>query len=65
MTDFSNDFSKRIDNTMRRVFSQYLTRQSISPDMTDLHNVVYTYYHYPEDKTIYTIDKSSAVYGQF
>ena len=63
--DFSNDFSKRVDNTMRRVFSQYLTRQSIYPNFSGLNNIVYTYYHYPVDETIYTIDKSSAVYGQF
>ncbi|MBR5130501.1 MAG: fused MFS/spermidine synthase [Alphaproteobacteria bacterium] len=64
-SDFSNDFSKCVDNTIRRVFSQYLTRQSIYPNLSGLHNIVYTYYHYPEDETIYTIDKSSAVYGQF
>ena len=64
--DFSNAFSKRIDNTLRVVFSRYLTRQVMQPiARSGLTNVVYTYYHYPEDTTIYTIDKSSAVFGQF
>ncbi len=64
--DFSNVFSKRIDNTLRVVFPQYLTRQVVRPfSEEELTNIVYTYYHYPEDTTIYTIDKSSAVYGQF
>lgn len=65
-SDFSNVFSKRIDNTLRSVFTQYLTRQVMNPSYSHgLDNVVYTYYHYPEDRTIYTIDKNSAVYGQF
>lgn len=64
-SDFSNTFSKRIDNTLRSVFTQYLTRQSINHFETHmLDNIIYIYYHYPEDKTIYTIDKNSAVLGQ-
>ncbi|MBO7258004.1 MAG: hypothetical protein J6V11_03595, partial [Alphaproteobacteria bacterium] len=64
-SDFSNDFSKRIDNTLKLVFSQYVTRQVMHPNLDGLDNIVYTYYNYPEDKTVYTIDKSSAVFGQF
>ena len=64
--DFSNKFARRIDNTLRSVFPQYLTRQVIDPDpKTDLSNVIYIYYNRPPDNTVYTIDKNAAMYGQF
>ena len=65
---FENAFSKRVDNTFRTIFPQYLSRQIIgdfSLDSNELANIIYMYHHLPEDNTIYTLDKNSAMYGQF
>ena len=61
--NFANKFSKRVDNTLRHVFPHYLNRQVIQHNL-ELSNVEYVYYNYPTDNTIYTLDKSSAMYGQ-
>lgn len=61
--NFDNKFSRRVDNTLRNVFKQYLNRQVLQPELPQS-NVEYVYYNYPEDNTIYTLDKSSAMYGQ-
>lgn len=65
---FENTFSKRVDNTFRFVFPQYLSRQIIHDfelNSDELNNIIYIYHHLPEDSTIYTLDKNSAMYGQF
>lgn len=65
---FENTFSKRVDNTLRAVFSQYLSRQIIRDfklNSEELNNVIYIYHHLPKDDMIYTLDKNSAMYGQF
>lgn len=64
---FTNNFAKRIDNTLRTVFPQYLDRhvlQPYNPFANELVNIEYIYYNYPPDNTIYTSNKNSAVYGQ-
>ena len=65
---FENDFSRRIDNTLRAVFPQYLSRQIIHDfelNSDELNNIIYIYHHLPKDDTIYTLDKNSAMYGQY
>ncbi len=61
--NFSNKFSQRLDNTLRYVFKHNLNRQVLHFN-TDAANVEYVYYNLPEDNSIYTLDKSSAMYGQ-
>ncbi|MBO6281423.1 MAG: fused MFS/spermidine synthase [Alphaproteobacteria bacterium] len=65
---FENEFSRRIDNTLRYVFKNYISRQIIktfNPYNESLSNVMYLYYNRPEvENTVYTIDKNSALYGQ-
>lgn len=64
---FGNMFSKRMDNTLRYVFGNYLSRQIIQPYNPyeyDLANIVYVYYNKEIDNNIYTMNENSAVYGQ-
>lgn len=64
---FKNDFSRRIDNTLRKVFKRYLSRQIIqdyNPYEYNLSNIIYIYHNLPTDDTVYTINKNSAIYGQ-
>ena len=68
---FDNDFSRRIDNTLRKAFPHYLQRQVLG-DYNPYHtpegflaNVVYIYYNRPADETFYTLNKNSALYGQW
>ncbi len=61
--NFKNMFSKRIDNTLRSVFNNNLNRQVLHYNY-ERANVEYIYYNYPPDNTIYTLNKSSAMYGQ-
>ena len=65
---FNNSFSKRLDNTLRRVFPQYLSRQTLQPynpyEKEALVNVEYIYYNHTADSGIYTLNKNTAVYGQ-
>ncbi len=66
---FKNKFAKRIDNTLRHVFSHSLSRQiiaaeSFNPYSDELSNVIYTFYNGESDNTVYTLDKNSAVFGQ-
>lgn len=61
---FNNELSRRIDNTLRFVFPQYLTRQVINDYNKVMANILYIYYNLEPDNTIYTIDKNSALYGQ-
>ena len=65
---FNNSFAKRVDNTLRAVFPQYLNRQVLQPynpyDESGLVNVEYIYYHYAPDNAVYTLNKNTAVYGQ-
>ncbi|MBO7066454.1 MAG: fused MFS/spermidine synthase [Alphaproteobacteria bacterium] len=66
--NFGNDFSKRIDNTLRLVFPNYLSRQVIDGFSTNPNawaNVIYIYHNLPIDNAIYTLDKNTAMYGQF
>lgn len=65
---FNNKFSKRVDNTIKHVFRENLSRQIIgdfSPFSDELSNVIYTYYDRPADNKIFTADKNSAMYGQY
>ena len=65
---FENAFSKRVDNTFRVAFPRYLSRQIIGdfgPNSDGLSNIIYIYHHLLEDNAIYTLDKNSAMYGQF
>ena len=64
---FTDKFSLRIDNTLREVFTQGLSRQIIqdfNPYERSLVNVIYFYADKPLDKTVYTLDKNSSAYGQ-
>ncbi len=67
---FKNKYAARLDNTLRSVFPHYLSRQiiagkrSYNPYADDLRNIIYTYYNYPYDNGIYTLNKNSAVFGQ-
>ena len=67
---FKNKYATRLDNTLRHVFPCNLSRQVIdskrqyNPYANDLRNILYTYYNYPSDTAIYTLDKNSAVFGQ-
>ena len=61
--DFKNKFSQRLDNTMRAVFMHNLSRQVLQFG-NELSNVEYVYYNLPTDNEIYTLNKSSAMYGQ-
>lgn len=65
---FNNKFSRRIDNSIRQVFKENLSRQIIgnfNPFSDIMANVVYTYYNRPVDDEIFTADKNSAMYGQY
>ncbi len=61
--NFKNKFSQRLDNTLRYVFKQNLNRQVLHYN-SEMANVEYIYYNLPIDNTIYTLNKSSAMYGQ-
>ena len=67
---FQNDFSRRLDNTLKKVFPKCLTRQvmqSFNPykeDETSHANVEYIYYNCPPDDEFYTINKNKAIFGQ-
>lgn len=60
---FNSSFSRRIDNTLRAVFPQNLSRLPLWYNAPTT-NVEYVYHHLPEDNAIYTLNKSSAVYRQ-
>ena len=67
---FKSKYAKRIDNTLRSVFQHSLSRQVVSDETPNPYsdawiNVLYIYYNGAADDTIYTIDKNSAVFGQF
>ena len=65
---FNNKFSQRIDNSIKQVFRENLSRQIIgdfNPFSDRLVNVVYTYYDRPYDDEIFTADKNHAMYGQY
>ena len=67
---FTNEFSRRIDNTLRLVFPQYLQRQVLrnynpyQPDGEQLANVEYVYYNRPADNGFYSLNRNAALYGQ-
>ena len=61
--DFKNKFSQRLDNTLRYVFKHNLNRHVLHYN-NEIANVEYIYYNIPSDDTIYTLNKSSAMYGQ-
>ena len=61
--DFKNKFSQKLDNTLRAVFTNNLNRQVLHYN-NELSNVEYIYYNYQSDDEIYTLNKSSAMYGQ-
>lgn len=64
---FATSFSRRIDNTLRSVFPQYLDRhvlQDFEAYGQALTNIVYTYYNLPPDHTIYRLDQNTALYGE-
>ena len=67
---FKSKYALRLDNTLRYVFPHYLSRQVINskkkydPYSKEVRNIIYTYYNYPSDNTIYTVDKNAAVFGQ-
>ncbi len=68
---FDNEFSRRIDNTLRQVFPRYLQRQILgyyNPYHSEkgfMANVVYAYYNRPVDDVFYTLNKNSSLYGQW
>lgn len=64
---FENKFAKRVDNTLRQVFPEFLSRQVIgdfNPYSEDVRNIIYIFYNRETDGSFYTIDKNSAMYGQ-
>ena len=66
---FKTKYSKRIDNTLRAVFTDNLSRQVVSdsyfnPYVNELKNIIYVYYNVPQpDNTVYTINKNAAIFG--
>lgn len=67
---FKSKYATRLDNTLRSVFPNYLSRQILSsknaynPYSEDKRNILYIYFNYPADNTVYTLNKNSAVFGQ-
>lgn len=67
---FKSKYATRLDNTLRSVFPNYLSRQILSsknaynPYSEDKKNILYIYFNYPADNTVYTLNKNSAVFGQ-
>lgn len=64
---FKNAFSRRVDNTLKSVFTHYLSRQVIGDynlDDNALANIIYIHHNLSHDNTIYTLDKNAAIYGQ-
>ena len=67
---FKSKYATRLDNTLRSVFPNYLSRQILSsknaynPYTEDKRNILYIYFNYPADDTTYTLNKNSAVFGQ-
>lgn len=62
--DFKNKFSQRLDNTLRIVFFKHNLNRQVLQFGQELSNVEYVYYNLPADNEIYTLNKSSAMYGQ-
>ena len=65
---FNNKFSQRVDNTIRYVFKNNLTRQIINdfnPYEDKLGNIIYIYRNTGNDNEIFTADKNPAMYGQY
>lgn len=64
--NFSNAFSRSIDNTLRQVFAHNLQRQVIGSyngwAKDEKRNVVYVYYNYPNLGKIYTHNKNGYFY---
>ena len=63
--NFSDDFSKRIDNTLRVALGNTLTRtvvQPFNPYKNELLNVVYAFYNIKQDDKIYTLNKNTSFY---
>ena len=61
--NFENKYSQRLDNTIRSVFKHNLNRQVLHYN-SQATNVEYVYYNRIPDDEIYTLNKSSAMYGQ-
>lgn len=65
---FGDTFARKLDNTIRAVFPQNLTRQVIdeydgwAPD--DDTNLLYIYFDAPNDGAVYTPDKNSTIYDK-
>lgn len=65
--NFNTTFSRRIDNTLRYVFKENLSRQiltNFTSQTNNTANVEYVYYNHQEDEEIFTLNKNSAVFGE-
>lgn len=63
--NFSDDFAKNLDNTIRSVFKNNLSRQVIGSFDAWKHqraNVIYVYYNQPNEGSIYTANKNAVFY---
>lgn len=64
-SNFSNDFSKKFDNTIRKVFNTNLQRQTVgafNPWNNNNNNVLYVFYNQEENNEIYNANKNSSFY---
>ena len=62
---FRDDFSKNIDNTLRKVFPKNLSRHvigSFSPYQENPQNIAYVFYNVPETNEIYTVNRNRSFY---
>jgi predicted membrane-bound spermidine synthase len=65
---FGDNFSQKLDNTIRSVFPSNLSRHMATEfngwDPADEANVLYIYFDAPNDGGIYTPDKNSTIYDR-
>lgn len=64
--NFSDEYSRNIDNTIRYVFKDNLGRQIMGEfkpwDKKRFNNIIYSYYNYPNSKKVYTMNKNAFFY---
>ncbi len=68
--DFNDQYTRVFDNTFHRVFTHNTGRQVIGffnpwSNAAMPSNIIYTYYHRPNDDRIYTINKTPVIYDRY
>lgn len=66
--NFDDKFSQNFDNTLRTVFTNNVSRQTIgqfNPWAKQwMGNIIYSYYNKPNNDTVYTINKNPVIYDK-